>query len=115
MYLNRDRANVFKSDLTSFELVLAGLEVNGISTIFCEIDNNPYIWLYHPNIGHASHHVICTWNFAKSNNAPGKTTCIIEISGEVGVEKIKRQLQIAPCYSRYLTHSFSPCGQAVVC
>lgn len=45
------------------------LEYHGTTAVFCEIDKNPYSWIYQPSRKHESHRIICTGNFSKTNNS----------------------------------------------
>jgi len=68
-------------DISSFIPYIASLAYHGTTTAFCEIDKNPYSWVYQPSTQHRSHRIICTGNFSFTNNAPGKMTATIEFSG----------------------------------
>jgi len=87
---------------------IAALESHGTTAVFCETDPIPYSWFYQPSARHQSHRFICTGNFSPTNNAPGKMTCTVEFTDEIGVEDIKRQLQEMPYYPKYITHHYSP-------
>ena len=67
---------------------IAALEYHGTTSVFCEIDKNPYSWIYQPSRFHDSHRIICTGNFAESNNADGKMTATIEFTDEISKEDI---------------------------
>ena len=84
------------------------LAYHGTTAVFCEIDNNPYTWVYQPSEAHASHRIICTGNFAESNNAVERTTATIEFTDAINKEEIIKQLECMPFHPRYITHHYSP-------
>lgn len=86
---------------------IAALESHGTTAAFCETAPIPYSWFYQPSSQHQSHRFICTGNFAPSNNAPGKMTCTVEFTDEIGEDEIKRQLLLMPFHPRYLTKHYS--------
>ena len=85
------------------------LQYHGTTTVFCEIDKNPYSWIYLPNEEYQAHRIICTGNFAPSNNTGGHMTGTIEFTDEISEEEIKRQLTKIPLHPRYITHRYHPC------
>lgn len=88
---------------------IKALESHGTTAVFCEIDPNPYSWIYMPGKEHDSHRIICTGNFAPSNNAPGRMTATIEFTDFIAKEDILDNLSRIPLHPRYLDHHFSPC------
>jgi len=95
-------------DLGGFVQEIDRLESHGTTAVFCETDPIPYSWFYQPSAAHQSHRFICTGNFAPSNNAPGKMTCTVEFTDEIGKEDILAQLPLMPYHPQYLTHHYSP-------
>lgn len=91
---------------------IAGLEYHGTTAVFCEIDANPYSWIYQPSRSHESHRIICTGNFAKSNNAntkqTGRITATIEFTDFISKEDILINLSQIPLNPKYLDHKFNP-------
>ena len=87
---------------------IAELQYHGTTTVFCEIDKNPYSWIYLPDKEYQAHRIICTGNFAPSNNAEGHMTGTIEFTDEISEEEIKRQLTTIPLHPRYITHRYHP-------
>lgn len=83
------------------------LESHGTTAVFCEIDNNPYSWIYMPSREHLSHRIICTGNFSQSNNAKGKMTASIEFTDEISKEDIIKNLKKIPLNPRYLDHHYN--------
>ena len=84
------------------------LDSHGTTAVFCEIDKNPYTWVYQPSSAHDSHRIICTGNFAPSNNAEGKMTGTIEFTDAISEKGIRSQLERMPFHPRYITHHYSP-------
>ena len=83
------------------------LEYHGTTSVFCEIDSNPYSWVYLPDSKYDSHRIICTGNFAASNNAPGKMTATVEFTDEISKEEILNQLKQIPMNPKYLDHHYN--------
>ena len=94
-------------DITSFHTPIQQLEYHGTTSVFCEIDRNPYSWIYLPSEQHESHRIICTGNFSSTNNAYGKMTATIEFTDEISLESIKDNLQKIPLHPKYLAHHYN--------
>lgn len=93
-------------DMAPFTEAISTLAYHGTTAVFCEIDHNPYSWLYQPSMNHLSHRIICTGNFSATNNASGKMTGTIEFTDEISKEDILEQLIKIPFHPRYLTHHY---------
>ena len=93
--------------LDNYKQFINGLEYHGTTAVFCEIDKNPYSWVYQPSGEHRSHRIICTGNFSSQNNAAGKMTATIEFTDEISVDDIQKSLSKMPFNPRYLTHHYS--------
>lgn len=93
-------------DINTFSDAIDKLEYHGTTAVFCEIDKNPYSWIYQPSMEHLSHRIICTGNFSESNNAEGKMTGTIEFTDEISKEEILNQLKKMPFSPKYLTHNY---------
>jgi protoporphyrinogen oxidase len=93
-------------DIQPWEKPISDLQYHGTTTVFCEIDANPYSWIYLPSDKYQAHRIICTGNFAPSNNAPGHMTGSIEFTDEISEDEIKHQLSLMPLHPRYITHRF---------
>ncbi len=89
------------------------LQYHGTTSVLCEVEPNPYSWIYMPSEAHESHRIICTGNFAASNSPAGMSTATIEFSEEMRREEIKEQLQRMPFSPRYITHRYTPCTYPV--
>jgi len=93
-------------DITAFDNSIEGLEYHGTTSVFCEIEKNPYSWVYMPSTAHESHRVICTGNFAISNNIAEKLTGTIEFTDEISKDDIIANLARIPFAPKYLTHNY---------
>lgn len=94
-------------DIDRFKTDVAALEYHGTTSVFCYIDKNPYSWIYLPSSNHDSHRIICTGNFAESNNADGKMTATIEFTDEISKEDILKNLIKIPLHPVYLDHTYN--------
>lgn len=94
-------------NLTEFAADIDALEYHGTTSVFCEIDKNPYSWIYLPDNRYDSHRIICTGNFAPSNNVEDKMTATVEFTDEISKEEIIRQLQTIPMNPKYIDHHFN--------
>ena len=94
-------------DLDGYVEEIDSLASHGTTAVFCETDPIPYSWFYQPNEVHQSHRFICTGNFSPTNNAPGKHTCTIEFTDEIGRDEIAAQLPLMPFHPHYITHHYS--------
>lgn len=98
-------------DFTVFKEDVESLQYHGTTAVFCEIDKNPYSWIYQPSRQHESHRIICTGNFAESNNADfsrGRITATVEFTDEISKEDILDNLKRIPLHPKYLAHQFHP-------
>ena len=102
--------------LTGTEIQLADLdklEYHGTTSVLCEIESNPYSWIYMPSEAHKSHRIICTGNFAESNSPVGISTATIEFSEDMDYEQISEQLSLIPFAPKYITHRYTACTYPV--
>lgn len=99
-------------DIQKYKGGISKLEYHGTTAVFCEIDKNPYSWIYQPSRLHESHRIICTGNFAKSNNSDhiseGRITATIEFTDEISRENIIDNLSRMPLHPNYLAHKYNP-------
>ena len=95
------------NNISTYKQQIDNLEYHGTTSVFCEIDKNPYSWIYQPSRNHQSHRIICTGNFAKSNNAEGKMTATIEFTDEISKNNIIDNLQRIPLNPKYLDHYYN--------
>lgn len=94
-------------DMEDYTKSIENLESHGTTAVFCEIEQNPYSWIYQPSRQHESHRIICTGNFAESNNAEGKMTATIEFTDYISEEDIKKELKKIPLNPKYLAHYYN--------
>ncbi|MBR2145204.1 MAG: FAD-dependent oxidoreductase [Akkermansia sp.] len=102
--------------LDGTDIDLTGLEqlhYHGTTSVLCEVEANPYSWIYMPSEAHESHRIICTGNFAASNSPEGMSTATVEFSEEIGKKEILEQLRRIPFSPRYITHCYTPCTYPV--
>ena len=86
------------------------LEFHGTTSVFCEIDKNPYSWIYQPSKKHQSHRIICTGNFSTSNNFElnkDRITATVEFTDAISEVDIIDNLSRMPLNPRYLTHKYN--------
>jgi protoporphyrinogen oxidase len=93
-------------DISAFIKPIEGLESHGTSAVFCEIEQNPYSWVYMPSKEYQSHRIICTGNFSKSNNAAEKMTATVEFTDGITLEEVKENLKKIPFSPKYLAHHY---------
>ena len=95
-------------DIQPFVKDIEALESHGTTTVFCEIEPNPYSWIYLPDADYDAHRIICTGNFSPTNNAPGHMTATVEFTDSISHDEIMRQLPRIPFSPRYITHRYNP-------
>lgn len=93
--------------LDNYESSIDALESHGTTSVFCEIEKNPYSWIYMPSTLHLSHRIICTGNFSETNNLPGKMTGTVEFTDEISKEDILDNLSRIPLNPHYIDHHYS--------
>lgn len=89
------------------------LEYHGTTSVLCEIERNPYSWIYMPSELHESHRIICTGNFAPGNSPEGMSTATIEFSEKMSRSEIEAQLALIPFSPKYITHRYTACTYPV--
>lgn len=92
--------------MDSFVKDIESLEAHGTTSVFCEIDKNPYSWVYLPNLKHDSHRIICSGNFSETNNATGKMTATVEFTDYISKNDIIENLNRVSFHPQYLTHNY---------
>lgn len=94
-----------------FKAPVEALKYHGTTAVFCEIDENPYSWIYQPSRHHSSHRIICTGNFALSNNdanlPKSRITATVEFTDELSKEDIFDNLRRIPLNPKYLDHVYN--------
>ena len=97
-------------DIHKYMADIEALEYHGTTAVFCEIDKNPYSWIYLPSSKHESHSIICTGNFADSNNQglrDGRITATVEFTDKISKEEITDNLTRIPLNPKYLAHQYN--------
>lgn len=108
----KDMIKIIKGvEIESYENPVDALEYHGTTAVFCEIDKNPYSWIYQPSKKHESHRIICTGNFSPSNNSsslgPNRITATVEFTDEINKDNILENLSRIPLNPRYITHKYN--------
>lgn len=93
--------------ISSLEKPIAALEFHGTTSVLCEVERNPYSWIYMPDENHHSHRIICTGNFAETNNGHEALTATIEFTDEVDKRTIFENLEKIPYSPKYLAHRYT--------
>ena len=93
-------------DISDFIQPIEHLESHGTTSVFCEIEKNPYSWIYMPSREHESHRIICTGNFSEYNNVAGKMTASIEFTDYISEDDIIENLKRIPLSPKYITHHY---------
>lgn len=99
-------AILYGIDIEPYRADIDALEAHGTTTVLCEIEKNPYSWIYMPSRDHRSHRIICTGNFAESNCAKGKMSATIEFTDFIDKGEILDNLTRIPFSPRYLCHHY---------
>lgn len=108
----KDMVDMVKGvDISNYKPLVETLEYHGTTAVFCEIDKNPYSWIYQPSRKHESHRIICTGNFAQSNNdckiASDRITATIEFTDAISKDDILDNLLRIPLHPHYLDHQYN--------
>lgn len=93
-------------DMSAYNSDIEGLESHGTTSVFCEVENNPYSWIYLPDRDYEAHRIICTGNFSSSNNAKGKMTGTVEFTDFISRDDLEDNLLKMPFSLRYLAHHY---------
>ena len=94
-------------DLINFKKNIDSLNYHGTTSVLCSIKVNPYSWIYLPDSNYLSHRIICTGNFADSNNGKEENTAVIEFTDYISKEDIYANLQKVPFSPQYLAHKYT--------
>lgn len=108
----KDMVNMIKGvDMEAFKVPVDALEYHGTTAVFCEIDKNPYSWIYQPSRKHECHRIICTGNFSHNNNdasiPQGRITATIEFTDKISKDEILDNLTKIPLHPKYLAHKYN--------
>jgi protoporphyrinogen oxidase len=94
-------------NIDSFSKETDKLDYHGTTTVLCEIEENPYSWIYIPDVKIRAHRIICTGNFSEYNNKKSIRTATIEFTDKVEKELILENLKELPFNPRYITHKYT--------
>jgi len=94
-------------DMSGYVSAIENLEYHGTTSVFCEIDRNPYSWVYQPSRLHSSHRIICTGNFSPTNNAEGLMTGTVEFTDYISKEEVMQNLELIPFHPKYIAHHYN--------
>lgn len=94
-------------DIDAHKGMIEKLESHGTTSVLCEIDDNPYSWIYMPSRLHQSHRIICTGNFSPANRGDGIMSATIEFTDYISKEDILHSLTRVPLHPKYITHEYT--------
>ena len=97
-------------DINVYAQLIEELQYHGTTAVFCEIDENPYSWIYLPDNQYEAHRIICTGNFAVSNNGAlpsNRITATIEFTDAINEETIEENLKRIPLRPKYIRHKYN--------
>lgn len=94
-------------DIEAHKDMINKLESHGTTSVLCEIDDNPYSWIYMPSRLHQSHRIICTGNFSPTNRGNGVMSATIEFTDYISKEDILNNLTRIPLHPKYITHEYT--------
>jgi protoporphyrinogen oxidase len=94
-------------DITTYSKPVEELEYHGTTSVLCEVERNPFSWIYMPDDTHHSHRIICTGNFSETNNGHDVLTATIEFTDEASKETILENLEKIPYSPKYITHRYT--------
>lgn len=100
-------------DLSAHAEAVKQLEYHGTTSVLCEIDKNPYSWIYMPGGAHESHRIICTGNFSPYNDNRERSTATVEFSRRMSRGEIEQQLARIPFHPAYIAHHWEECTYPV--
>lgn len=94
-------------DIASFEREIDNLSYHGTTSVFCEIDANPFTWIYLPDESCQCHRIICTNNLRFKSNAEARTKAIVEFTNQVSLPEIMANLKKTPLHPSYIDHVYN--------
>ena len=109
----KDLPNILKNEsyINGYASDINALRYHGTTAVFCEIDSNPYSWIYLPDTRYLAHRIICTGNFSPTNNnvsmGSERITATIEFTDTISEEDILKNLKSIPLHPKYITHKFN--------
>ncbi len=95
-------------DISAYRLEIESLGYHGTTSVLCETEHTDYSWIYLPDPEYDAHRIICTGNFAASNNATSSVrTATLEFTDYIGQEEILQQIKKIPFSLKYITHEYT--------
>ncbi len=95
-------------EIKPFGSYIDSLKYHGTTSVFCELAKNPYTEIYLPGKEHRAHKIICTGNFAESNNSElHKMTGTVEFTDYISDIEIHEELSRMPLNPTYITHRYT--------
>ncbi|MBQ2097228.1 MAG: FAD-dependent oxidoreductase [Bacteroidales bacterium] len=102
------------NEIKPFGSYIDTLKYHGTTSVFCELSKNPYTEIYLPGKEHRAHKIICTGNFADTNNNDThKMTGTVEFTDYVSEDEIKEELSRMPLNPIYITHRYTEYTHAI--
>lgn len=96
------------ASIDAWSTQVQSLRAHGTTSVLCQVDTNPFSWIYLPSRAYDAHRIICTGNFSPTNAPAGFSTATIEFSGKKDKSEILEQLELIPFLPRYLAHHYEP-------
>lgn len=118
-------AVVYCGNIRYLPRMLSGLELGGLATeietlpshgttsVLCQVDDNPFSWVYLPNPAHDSHRIINTGNFSRSNIPCGDMSATVEFTDEINDDCVRSQLCRMPFHPRFIASHYTPCSYPI--
>lgn len=109
----KDLPSILKDEscIKGYVADINALQYHGTTTVFCEIDKNPYSWIYLPDTHYKAHRIICTGNFSPTNNddklGTKRITATIEFTDAISKEEILENIKRIPLHPIYITHKYN--------
>lgn len=95
-------------EIKPFVNYISALKSHGTTSVFCELNKNPYTDIYLPGKEHRAHKIICTGNFVETNNSEThRMTGTVEFTDFVPEDEIKEELSRMPLSPVYITHQYT--------
>ncbi|RRD61447.1 protoporphyrinogen/coproporphyrinogen oxidase [Tannerella forsythia] len=94
-------------DISQYNQAIEQLDYHGTTSVLCEVQHNPYSWIYMPSRQYKAHRIICTGNFASSNNTKGRNSATVEFTDCVSERDIYTNLSLLPLSPKYITHKYT--------
>ena len=84
-------------------------EFHGTTSVLCQIEQNPYSWIYLPDNEYDAHRIINTGNLSPNNNNSEIRSCTVEFTDYISKEDIIMNLSKMPYSPKYISHFYAEC------